>query len=83
MLCACGAMPVSHTQVYHPIKLPVLSRVCLERRIAMVVVGFPATALLLTRARVCISASHTPEDLDYALAVLDEVRARTRIHTHT
>jgi serine palmitoyltransferase len=35
----------------------------------MVVVGFPATALLMSRCRVCISASHSKEDLDYALEV--------------
>lgn len=35
----------------------------------MVVVGFPATALLMSRCRVCISASHSREDLDYALEV--------------
>lgn len=42
---------------------------CLQRHIAMVVVGFPATALLMSRCRVCISASHSREDLDYALEV--------------
>lgn len=31
----------------------------LQRSLAMVVVGFPATPPLLTRARMCISASHT------------------------
>jgi serine palmitoyltransferase len=50
-------------------KIPVVSRLCFSRNIAMVVVGFPATALLLTRARVCISAAHTRADLDYALRV--------------
>jgi hypothetical protein len=40
-----------------------------QRHIAMVVVGFPATALLMSRCRVCISASHSREDLDYALEV--------------
>lgn len=36
---------------------------------AVVVVGFPATPLLLARARICISASHTREDLVRALEV--------------
>lgn len=35
----------------------------------MVVVGFPATPLLSARARICISASHSREDLDWALQV--------------
>jgi hypothetical protein len=39
----------------------------------VVVVGFPATPLLLSRARVCISAAHSREDLAAALLVLREV----------
>ena len=35
----------------------------------MVVVGFPATPLLSARARICISASHSQEDLEWALKV--------------
>ena len=35
--------------------------------------GFPATPLLLSRARVCISAAHSREDLAAALLVLREV----------
>ena len=46
---------------------------CLERHLAVVVVGFPATPLLLSRARVCISAAHAREDLAAALVVLREV----------
>jgi hypothetical protein len=46
---------------------------CLERHLAVVVVGFPATPLLLSRARVCISAAHAREDLAAALEVLREV----------
>jgi len=42
----------------------------MSRCLAMVVVGFPATSLLLTRARLCISAAHTREDLDYGLSVI-------------
>ena len=37
----------------------------LEKKIAVVVVGFPATPITLARARFCISASHTKEMLDY------------------
>ena len=37
------------------------------------VVGFPATPLLTSRARICISAAHTRSDLDAALAALEEV----------
>ncbi|KAJ9521949.1 hypothetical protein QJQ45_024829 [Haematococcus lacustris] len=65
--------PVMPLMIYSPAKLPAFSRMCLARNVAVVVVGFPATALLLTRARLCISAAHTPEDIDYAVAVLEEV----------
>ena len=38
-------------------------------QVAVVTVAFPATPLLLARARICISASHTKEDLIQALEV--------------
>jgi hypothetical protein len=63
-------MPI---MVYHLGYLGGISRKCLERHIALVVVGFPATALLESRCRVCISASHSRADLDYALDVLQNV----------
>ena len=55
--------------LYAPAKVPLLSRECFERNVAVVVVGFPATTLTTARARICISASHTDEDLDYGLEV--------------
>ena len=45
-----------------------------ERGIAIVIVGHPATPIVESRARFCISAAHTREQLDYCLEVLDEVR---------
>ena len=38
-------------------------------QVAVVTVAFPATPLLLARARICISASHTREDMLKALDV--------------
>ena len=55
--------------LYHPGKIASFSRLTLDRGIAAVVVGFPATHLLTARARICISASHTRQDLDCALKV--------------
>lgn len=40
------------------------SRDCLERGIGVVVVGFPATPIIESRARFCLSAAHTREMLD-------------------
>ncbi len=42
-------------------------------KLAVVVVGFPATPISLSRARICISAGHTREDLDFALEKIEEV----------
>ncbi len=41
--------------------------------IAVVVVGFPATNLLESRSRFCLSAAHTREDLEDALRKIDKV----------
>lgn len=72
--------PVMPIMVYHLCFLSAVSRLCYQRHVAMVVVGFPATALLLSRCRVCISASHTREDLDYALDVIEDVTRMTGMH---
>lgn len=61
--------PVMPVMLFCPAKLPAVSRYTLERGLAIVVVGFPATPLLTTRMRVCISAAHSRADLDYALEV--------------
>jgi len=37
------------------------------------VVGFPATPVVLSRVRFCLSAGHTKADLDYALDKISEV----------
>jgi serine palmitoyltransferase len=42
-------------------------------QLAVVVVGFPATPLLLGRVRFCISAGHTKEQLREAIKKLEEV----------
>jgi len=51
----------------------VFSRELLKRKIGVVVVGFPATPLITSRARFCISAAHTREDLDFAIQMINEV----------
>ena len=42
-----------------------LSREMLKRKIGIVVVGYPATPIVESRARVCLSAAHTREMLDF------------------
>ncbi|PPD92968.1 hypothetical protein GOBAR_DD10104 [Gossypium barbadense] len=62
-------MPI---MLYNPAKIPAFSRECLKQNVAVVTVAFPATPLLLARARICISASHTKEDLLKALEVITQ-----------
>lgn len=65
--------PVMPIMLYNPAKIPAFSRECLKHNVAVVTVAFPATPLLLARARICISASHTKEDLVKALEVISSV----------
>jgi len=65
--------PVIPVMLYNPAKIPAFSRQCLLRKLAVVVVGFPATPLIKSRVRFCISAAHTEEDLISALRVVDQV----------
>ncbi len=65
--------PIVPVMLYQPAKIAAFSRECLKRGVAVVVVGFPATSLLMGRSRICISAAHTREDLHEALKVVEEV----------
>jgi serine palmitoyltransferase len=65
--------PIIPVMLYHPAKLPAFSHEMLRRNISVVVVGYPATPLISSRARFCVSAAHNKEDLDRLLAACDEV----------
>lgn len=65
--------PIIPVMLYNPTKIAAFSRECYKRKLAVVVVGFPATPLVLSRARFCISAGHKREDLVEALKQIDEV----------
>ncbi|KAI5457696.1 pyridoxal phosphate-dependent transferase [Mariannaea sp. PMI_226] len=65
--------PIIPVMLYHPAKLPAFSHEMLKRKISVVVVGYPATPLISSRARFCVSAAHNKEDLDRLLAACDEV----------
>lgn len=65
--------PIIPVMLYNPTKIPAFSRECFKRGLAVVVVGFPAVPILMSRARFCISAGHTREDLDLALGKIDEI----------
>ena len=64
--------PIIPLLVYHPAKISAFSHEMLKRKIAIVVVGYPATPLISSRARFCVSAAHTKDDLDRLLAACDQ-----------
>lgn len=65
--------PIIPMMLYNPAKMPAFSHEMLRRKISVVVVGYPATPLVSSRARFCVSAAHTKDDLDRFLAACDEV----------
>ncbi|GFF36710.1 serine palmitoyltransferase 2 [Aspergillus udagawae] len=65
--------PIVPLMLYNPAKMPAFSHEMLRRKISVVVVTYPATPLELSRARLCVSAAHTKDDLDHVLRVCDEV----------
>lgn len=65
--------PIIPLMLYNPAKMSAFSHEMLRRRISVVVVGYPATPLVSSRARFCVSASHNKDDLDRLLAACDEI----------
>ncbi|KAM4772313.1 serine palmitoyltransferase 3 [Rhinophrynus dorsalis] len=65
--------PVVPVLLYMPGKVGAFARHMLEKKIGVVVVGFPATPITESRARFCISSAHTKEMLDRVIDCLDEM----------
>ncbi|XP_036979525.1 serine palmitoyltransferase 3 isoform X1 [Acanthopagrus latus] len=65
--------PVVPILLYMPGKVVAFAREMLERKIGVVVVGFPATPITEARARFCLSAAHTRDILNQVLHHLNEV----------
>ncbi|KAL3480413.1 pyridoxal phosphate-dependent transferase [Aspergillus californicus] len=65
--------PIVPVPLFNPAKMPAFSHEMLKRKISVVIVGYPATPLVSSRARFCVSAAHTKEDLDRVLAACDEI----------
>ncbi|CAK7895294.1 serine palmitoyltransferase 2 [[Candida] anglica] len=59
--------PVIPLLLFLPAKMPVVSRILYDMKIAVVIVGYPATPLTSSRVRLCVSSALTKEDLDYVL----------------
>lgn len=75
--------PIVPIMLYHPAKIPAFSHEMLRRKISVVVVGYPATPLITSRARFCVSAAHNKEDMDRLLAACDEVADRMHLKFST
>lgn len=73
IVCGHDDSPIIPVMLYHPAKLPAFSHEMLRRKISVVVVGYPATPLISSRARFCVSSAHNKDDLDRLLAACDEV----------
>jgi serine palmitoyltransferase len=67
--------PVVPLLLFNPGKMPMFHRMMKQRGtpVVVVVVGYPATALVTSRVRFCVSASHTKEDMDVILRACDEI----------
>ncbi|KAL0967574.1 hypothetical protein UPYG_G00253960 [Umbra pygmaea] len=65
--------PVVPMMLYMPAKIGAFGREMVKRNIGTVVVGFPATPIIESRARFCVSAAHTRDMLDTALEAINEV----------
>jgi serine palmitoyltransferase len=71
--------PIIPFLIERPDKLVEFSRKCLEHGVAIVVVGYPATPFLESRARFCISSEHTRKQLDYVLQVIDDTSRKLQL----
>lgn len=67
--------PIVPMLLFNPGKMCVFSRLMLERKtpIIVVVVAYPATPLVTSRVRFCLSASHIKSDVDTLLRACDEI----------
>ena len=65
--------PVVPVMLYIPSKIKAFGVECRKRNMAVVVVGYPATPILLSRVRFCLSAAHTREDLKKAVEKIVEI----------
>ena len=67
--------PVIPLLLFNPGKMAVFSRMMRTRAtpIVVVVVAYPATPLVTSRVRFCLSAAHTKEDVDTVLRACDEI----------
>ncbi|XP_066280595.1 serine palmitoyltransferase 2-like [Branchiostoma lanceolatum] len=71
--------PIVPVLLYMPAKIAAFSRELYQQNVGVVVVGFPATPLVESRARFCLSAAHTREMLDKVLDAISDVGDRLQL----
>lgn len=69
------ASPIVPLLLFNPGKMNMFHRMMKHRQtpIVVVVVAYPATPLVTSRVRFCVSAAHTKEDVDTVLRSCDEI----------
>jgi len=69
------ASPVIPLLLFNPGKMNMFHQMMKDRQtpIVVVVVAYPATPLVTSRVRFCVSAAHTKEDVDCVLRACDEI----------
>ncbi|KAJ7762717.1 pyridoxal phosphate-dependent transferase [Mycena maculata] len=69
------ASPIVPLLLFNPGKMNMFHRLMKDRQtpIIVVVVAYPATPLVTSRVRFCVSAAHTKEDIDAILRACDDV----------
>lgn len=65
--------PVIPLLLYNPCKMPGFCRKMLQHGVAVVIVGYPATDIISSRIRFCMSAALTKEDIDKILAICADI----------
>uniref|UniRef100_A0A8R1XZT9 serine C-palmitoyltransferase n=1 Tax=Onchocerca volvulus TaxID=6282 RepID=A0A8R1XZT9_ONCVO len=71
--------PIVPIMLYYPSKCGFWGREMLKRRVGIVVVSFPATNITESRIRICLSAAHTKEMLNFVLDAIKEVAEASNI----
>lgn len=65
--------PVVPLLLFLPAKMPAVSRMLYAKKIALVIVAYPATPIISGRVRLCLSSALTKEDLDYVLEEFSKI----------
>ena len=71
--------PIMPVLFYQTSKGFIFARGCRKEGLAVVLVGWPATQFDTVRARFCISAAHTKQDMEESLAIIEKYAKRAEV----